>query len=225
MYELGKRSTHRQRTTTVASLAVLIIVLLAGAWITKHYLKAETSLQQSTAMTHTVKLAGAEPESFEKPMFSIALPHGWKEVSPPSKAHKPYSWRGSDDADRMRSLDIYVDDIPTDMAVNHMLPIQSDNNKIDTLNAVSDNCAGFTGASDKSDQTGTGPAKWSGVKFICDMGNKTRNVTGTSSPKDINSVAITGHNGTHRYFFVYTDNSSSPDYSIFTSALTSFSAK
>lgn len=225
MYQLGKRSTHTRRTATVAALLVLIVVLASGTWIAKHYLKAETSLQQAPAMTHKVRLSGTKAETFEKPMFRIDLPHSWKEVAPLDTIHTPYSWRGTGDTARMRSLNIYVDDIPTDMAVNRMLPIQADGNKIDVLNAVSDNCAGFTGTSDKSSQTGTASAKWSGVNFICDMGNKTRNVTGTSSPKGVNDVTITGHNGTHQYFFVYTDNSSSPDYSIFTSALTSFSAK
>jgi hypothetical protein len=225
MYQLGKRSKHTERIATISAVVVVLLLVVAGVSAARHYFKDETSLNQAPATTHTVRLSDVATETFQQPTFSIGLPHGWQEASPVDSRHHPYSWRGTSSEDQTRSLDIYVDDIPTDMAVNRLLPVQADGNQLDSINTVSDNCAGFTGVSDKSDVTGTALAKWSGVKFVCDMGNVTRNVTGTSSPTGINSVGVAGKQGMHQYFFVYTDNSSSPDYGIFTRALTTFRAK
>jgi hypothetical protein len=58
------------------------------------------------------------------------------------------------------------------------------------------------------------------------VANYERDVVGTSSPQEINTVTVTGPStGTHKYFFVYTDNSAEPDYTIFTDALQSFKAR
>jgi hypothetical protein len=103
-----------------------------------------------------------------------------------------------------------------------LLPIEADGDRLTILNTVSDNCANFTGTTVQGKKPDTAPAKWSGVDFICDLVTYTRNVTGTGSVGTINRVNLTGEKGSHQYFFVYTDNSSNPDYSIFTRSLQSF---
>jgi hypothetical protein len=78
-------------------------------------------------------------------------------------------------------------------------------------------------ASDPAEAT---HAKWSGINFLCDLGNYLRDVVGTSSPEGINSVTLTGNTtGKHTLFFMYTDNTPSPDYSTFINALKSFQLK
>jgi hypothetical protein len=226
MYELGKRSKPVRHTAAIAFVVLLLIVAGAGTWWgAQHYLTPDTVLQQSTAEVHTVKLSDTKEKTFEKPEFHISLPDDWKAANSLDTIHRPYSWRGTSQADRTRSLDIYVDDIPKDMAVNRLLPVQADGNSVTIVNTVSDNCAGFTSPISTTAATGSALARWSGVEFICDMANKTRDVTGTSSSTGVNSVTLKGGQGTHRYFFVYTDNSGQSDYSIFTRALASFRSK
>lgn len=224
MYQLGKRSTQPGRIVVIISLVLAVLLVWAGTWATKRYIKDDTSLNQAPAITQAVKVSDAATKKFQEPTFSIDLPRGWKEVSPQNSVLHPYSWHGASGTDRMRSIDIYVDNIPVDMAVNRLLPVEAHKNGVEVQNAVSDNCASFTGASKDTAKTGSAPAKWSGQAFLCDMANKTRNVTGTSSPDGVNAVNVTGQQGTHRYFFVYTDNSSAPAYDIFTRALATFKA-
>jgi hypothetical protein len=156
--------------------------------------------------------------------FSIGLPQGWKSPAPPAVPYTVYSWQGSG-KDATRRLDLYMDTIPANFAVNRLLPVTQDGDSLSIAGDVSDNCIRFTARTAASAATGAEPAKWNGVNFLCDVGNYERDVVGTGSSIGVNTAVVSGAaTGVHKVFFVYTDNSASPDYTIFESIIKSFQA-
>jgi hypothetical protein len=228
MYRVGNRKRNHRKATIVASSIVLFLILIAlsGVTFAKQFLKPQTNIKQSSAVTTTVTASLPATKVFSEGIFTIQLPADWKLM--PGEL-KPYDITRfevlSDDAND-QELDVYQDTIPLNFAVNRVLPISADGNSIMTNGAISDNCANFTkNQSGVVDSNGT-PAKWSGVNFLCDLNNNERDVIGTSSTEGVNLVHLTGTiAGAHTYFFTYTDNSIDPDFTTFYNALTSFHLK
>lgn len=171
-------------------------------------------------------MSNTPTKTFDEDVFSITLPADWKYLGrDPSIVYHPYRWQSTAQNETGRMLAVYVDNIPVDMAVNRLLPLEVQGDHL-MPGPVSDNCTTFTGdgASDGPSKNVT--AKWAGVNFICDMENYERNVVGTGSMQAINSVEFTGQQtGTHPLFFTYTDDTAQPDYTIFSDALSSFKLK
>jgi hypothetical protein len=199
---------------------------MAGAALgAKYFLRADTKLTQAQAVVGPATLPHAETyETVKGPTFSFEVPSTWKEVTQPATPYKIYRWQGTTVNDEQRWTDVYVDTIPGDFAVNHMTPIKAEGDKITVLNSTSDNCANFTDAVKTTPNLATAQGKWSGVTFMCDLGNTARDVVGTATAETGNAVLLKGASGTHRYFFVYTDNSVTPDYNVFTRQLESFTS-
>lgn len=196
------------------------IIVVAGAWVYA-YFRPTSKITMATPTASTVRAPGHK--TFKEPMFTIALPANWA-AQKTIGSNAPYQYRGQDADDATRSLAVYVDTIPTGFAVNRLLPIEADNTTLETTAGVSDNCINFTDTSQANPQTGVVAAKWGGVKFWCDTVNYQRNVVGAGSAEANNAVTVKGASGSHRYFFVYTDHSTTPEYEVFTSALDSFKA-
>ena len=207
-------------TKRIITLCLVVILVGGGLWLYK-FLQPETSISQ-TQSTQTT-LSTPNPKTFTELTFSIQLPKDWMlQTSKTSTA--TYQFRGQKDASVTRSLEVYVDSTPANLAVNRLLPLEANGTTIRATAQVSDNCTSFTSSSKTDPQTGVAPATWKGVKFWCDMANYQRNLVGVGSSSGINTVIVTGPSGAHKYFFVYTDHSTVPDYDIFTSAIASFRA-
>src|SRR5690606_6250345 len=129
-----------------------------------------------------------EPKVYKLATFQLELPKDWKTQAPGKGSSANYVWRGSTKDNVARSLEVYVDRPQASLAVNRMLPVKANGNKVEALSTVSDNCANFTDSKTTNVQTGVAPSKWSAINFWCDMANYQRNVTGTSSPEGINTV-------------------------------------
>jgi hypothetical protein len=223
MYRLGEVQQRRHNHRLLIISVVLLLLVAAAAIGAKYFLKPETTLTQAQAVVGPATLPHAEKyEVVKGPTFSLEVPTTWKQTTPPAVAYTIYRWQGTTVNDEQRWTDVYVDTIPSDFAVNHMTPIKADGDKISTINGTSDNCANFTDAVKTTPKLATAPAKWSGVAFVCDLGNTARDVVGTATAETGNAVVLKGVGGTHRYFFVYTDNSVTPDYNVFTRQLESF---
>src|SRR5690606_31775928 len=124
---------------------------------------------------------------------------------------------------------IYVDIIPTNYAVNRVMPVAARGANI-VPNDISNNCSTFTkGGIAEAGQAqflADENAKWQGEDFLCDLAQVTDNEIGTSSAEGINTVTVTGPKaGKHKYFFLYVDHNIQPNYNIFTNAIRSFKAK
>ena len=221
MYRLGQPT--RRHYWLYALAVVLIAGLLGGGFVLgRQLLQANTRLTQSKPYIGYVPASSTPLQHISKNLFTLDLPNTWKPAPPPPVAYTVYSWQGTRD-DSTRRLDIYVDTIPNTMAVNRLLPVQADGAQVAVIGQVSDNCVNFTDHSPASATSGIAAAKWDGVSFWCDVGNYERDVVGTGSAEGANAVTLTGPaTGNHRFFFVYTDNSANPDYTIFQSAIQSF---
>lgn len=224
MYRLGEKQHQKSRKWLPVVLVTFLLLVAAGALGAKYYLKADTMLTQAQPVVKPAVLPHAETyQTVKGPTFSLEVPSTWKLVtSLPASQYKIFRWQGTTVNDEQRWTDVYVDTIPTDFALNHMTPIKANGSQITVLNDTSDNCANFTEAAQANPKPATAPAKWSGIGFICDIASTTRDVVGTATAESGNGVNLSGSMGAHRYFFVYTDNSVTPDYNVFSRQLKSF---
>jgi hypothetical protein len=204
-------------------LAVAVIVIGVVLWL--RTLKSDTKITNGKATTSTI--AGPATKKFDEPDFTINLPTSWTFIGAQHDINNIYHFRseiGGDQGNRL--LDVYEDSQLSKFAINRMVPVEADGASL-TVSAteISDNCTAYT--TGPAAQTTVGSiAKWQGINFLCDMANPLRNVVGTGSPDGLNTVVLTGDlRGEHHYFFTYTENNNTPNYTIFTDALTSFQAK
>lgn len=160
-------------------------------------------------------------------LFSLELPEDWVELkTTDTKLEKSYSWQSTKENQSSRWIKLYVDRIPADIAVNRLLPVSVKGSAL-SIGAVSDNCATFTegGTLDahEASKLKPSPAQWQEVRFICDLPGVIDNKVGVSAPGEVNSIVMTGASGgEHRYFFVYTDHTIQPNYTILKDAVESF---
>ena len=223
MYRLGE-SMARHHKRIVLLVAVAVVLIAAAALFIRYYVRANTFIGPTPPATTTSVATEPTPKTFDEPLFTIALPIDWRlaeSMSSPSM----YRFVATAKPDNARWLDVYVDSVPANFAMNRMLPVQADGAGIAVTGTVSDNCVSFTGPG-VTVGSGTAPAKWEGITFTCDTGNYIRDVVGVGTGTADNSVVLTSADkGTHKFYFVYTDNDASPDYTIFTSALKKFQLK
>jgi hypothetical protein len=222
MYKLGERPHHKQKLYAFLILLLAGLIML-GVWAADTYLQPETTLSDSQGVVRHVDIAKPLTKEVSNSIFSMDILKNWHTQKSQLIPQAQYSWRGTGKEESSRSLEVYVDAIPTTMAVNKLLPLRSAGNRVVVGDNISDNCINFTDSTKADKKTGKVAAKWSGVNFYCDTGNYTRNVIGTGSPDAINSVRLVGKAaGSHQFFFVYTDHSAEPDYTILTDLLNSF---
>ena len=224
MYQLGHRPRHHY-----IRLAIIIFVLasiVTGAIIVgRNYFQANTILNQSKAVIKNLPVSNTQMQHVQEAGFAFDVPTTWKE-QPVRDGTTPLPrtvWQGSVKDDRARWIDVYVDGIPSDLAINHLLPVEADGDRMSVIDTTSDNCVNFTDKATSSNRAGTAPAKWSGVSFLCDTGNYERDVVAIGSTEGLNTITLTGPvKGKHRILLVYTDNSPNPDYTLFALIVKSF---
>lgn len=166
----------------------------------------------------------------DEPFFTFELPGDWKETKRNENvSYTSISWQATMKGKENRYLTLYVDKIPFDLPYNRIVTLKAQGSGISFSN-VSDNCANFTvgGSADGRASPSSKPiiTKWNKVDFMCNLPQSVDNQIGTGSEASPNAVTITGaKQGTHKYFFLYTDRNFQPDYTILYSALSSFRAK
>lgn len=226
-YEVGHR---RRRNWRLAILAMLALVLLtAGVYIYRQFEKdTQTVIRNTPGTTHELVIPNSQKQRFDENTFTFEAPADWKLVKHDTAPYNLFSYRSTLTNADNRSLDIYMDTIPQKLAVNKAVAVRAQENML-SHGLTSDNCMTFT-AGTSSDAHIIKPlsfvAKWDGVEFICDNDNTLRNVIGTSAAASVNKVTMTGSSGnSHSFFYVYTDNNATPDYTIFYNMLDSFTLK
>lgn len=223
MYRLGERNHSHRRF--YAWLLVFILLMVGLFFAGKQFLTADTKIGKTpAAVIRKITYDPPKLVTINEKLFSIGIPPGWKAVTFNDVPQPTYSWQGTTGDDKSRWISLYLDTSLPDFAVNRELHVERNGNAINVVSATSDNCTSFTGV--KTDRrTGTAPAKWDGIDFLCDVGNYSRNVVGIASSDGFNSVLLIGATGQHTLFFTYTDSSAKPDYNIFTNSLRSFRLK
>lgn len=202
------------------------MLIFVGILLVLHFLRADTRINPApAAITTRVSYDTTKYQTLTTPFFSISLPSDWRAVSRSSDVPAPaYNWQGTNSTNADRWLSVYVDENVSDLAINRALDVQGDQTHLTVLGDVSDNCLTFTGAAAQNQGHST-PAKWQDIDFLCDSGNYERDVVGIVSSDGLNNVTLSGAGDSHRFFFTYTDNTPTPDYTIFTKALKSIRTK
>jgi hypothetical protein len=228
MYRVGERRKDRRRLAIRWGVGcVICIVLLIGAFnVLKSLLKPNSIVHQSAAITTAVNYKTMTIK-YNEPDFTIDIPNTWTVVPRPVGPYKSFTWQKSDHGTNGQQIEVFEDVIPVNFAVNRVLVAVGNQDRLSTDSAASDNCLLFT----KNERTAASmvgvAARWRGVSFWCDQDNTQRDVVGTSSSEGINTVTLVSPSGkgSHKFFFIYTNHSVNPDYSVFYTALSSFRMK
>jgi len=220
MYRLGHRSEaehHYVRRFFITLLVLALAAMLVGWFFISR--DSKTHITNTEPVTYSVGDKGNRLKHFNEGLFTFDLPSDWKKL----RSGAVYSYQSTKKYYDSRGLNIYVDEIPTALAVNRLLPVQVLDGRLDP-DVTSENCSEFTSSGDKAGAARANVmAKWREVKFMCDLVNYNRNVTGTGSTAGVNTIVLSGSDGAqHKFFFTYTDHSSNPDYTIFVDMLKSF---
>lgn len=225
-YRHGHRAAKKHHFWVIL-LSVFLVIGTSAFFIKKDL---ENNKDNSVVGVSRVvgQVVGEDTQGFsiDEPYFSMRLPKDWKELRRTnSPSEQSIEWYSTAKGKEGRSLKIYVDIIPLELAVNRLLPVSAQGETIST-GEVSDNCAAFTGGTAKAEKKPTALARWSGVDFLCNIEDFANNKVGTSSTGGINQVSVTGPvKGTHKYFFLFTDHNIQADNSILQNAIQSFRAK
>ena len=224
MYRIANRHASRRRRARIGASLVVVLVIVATLGII-HFLRSlhtTTVVSNSKPVVTQVSYQG-KVKHYNEGDFNIDIPAEWIAEPRPPYTYQSYTWHSSDKGDAI-DIEIYEDTIPTNFAVNRALIVSGEGDHLGLTGQASDNCEKFT-APTSSAQSGFGvPAKWQNVDFLCNRVTTTRDVIGTSSTDGVNTVVLKSPTGvTHKFFFTYSDNQLSPDYSAFYNALATFS--
>jgi len=170
----------------------------------------------------TIAAVAYPVQTINEPDFSMQLPASWVQTSYLNDSSQySITWMDKNPKLDTRWLTVFVDNIPS-LPINNLLPIKAEGNKI-SYGLMSDDCSSFT----QYDRNQVSiAATYQGINFICNTTDIIDGVVGTGSIGTINKTAVTGSTeGTHNYFFEYTEHSGEPNYSYLDDALFSFRAK
>lgn len=225
MYHVGKQ-IHKHRRIKRIAIVLLIILFFAALvyWLMHLKIAPIATIRNDTPVSKNYTSSQAAKLKVEKPELKMELPAGWVErkvISSPTGPRYTFSAKTGE----AKVLDIYIDNPPTNLAVNKAIVVSSQGNGL-MHDYVSENCMTFTDTKFKNPQTGFAPARWQEINFICDMASPNRQVVGTISKEAINQVTTTGLSGaTHKVFMTYTDNDITPSYSTLYDILSSLEFK
>lgn len=204
MYILHYR---RKRTRSLIAIAVLLVALGVGAYMSRDLLDTETVIGPTPAAVYsTVTDNRPKPKQIDEKLYSFFLPGDWEKFALPEAPTNTISWRNTKGNKGVRVITIYADANLRDLAVNRALPVQASGERFMLEGDVSDNCINFTNRQPNDPEKI--PAKWQGTDFICDAANRFRNVVGIAGAGAPQGVVLTGATvGKHAIYITYTDSS------------------
>ncbi len=230
MYLFNRRVQRKKKRYAFLRLMVKLAIFVAVVVLIWLYLRRpHVRINDNGAIL--VPTANDEPpkKHIKEPTFEMDLPGDWTEYVRREKPVHVISWKGTTKESTARTIDIYVDTVPATLAINRVLPVTGQEDRLG-VDLASENCITFNQETLKLSPQAAAKLKpievtWQGTKFICDIPNSLRNVVGIGSPDGINEVKLTGvREGVHKYFIVYTDASAHPDEKTFPDVLRSLRA-
>lgn len=231
-YQYGHKSGRRRPRKALAVLlfTFALLAIIGGIVFLDIRKNVSKGVEGESRVVSQVLSDNAQVFVVDQPFYTFELPGDWKETG--RNQHSQYtsiSWQATLKGKDNRELTLYIDRIPLDMPYNRLVAVRPQGNTI-SFSDVTDNCAAFTvgGTFNINIAAGQKPTltKMNNVDFLCNLPRVTDNQVGTGSPDEKNAVTVTGPNqGTHRYFFLYTDRNVQPDYNILYEVLRTFRAK
>ena len=223
-YRIGH---HRRRGSFhikgVLVITLLVIGLVAGGVYFISQGQFDTEKPQS-AISHVSDPAN-DKKTFDEKYFKMTLPNDWTLSHSQTDPNIAYVFISNKRLESNRTIYIYIDEIPRDFPVSHVLPVSAQDDRV-IIGSMSGRCSEFVDSKDKN-SNGAAFAKWSDVNFICGLSYKNDFIVGTSSSEaGVNKVNLKGKTvGNHTLFFVFDDQNINPDPSVFVEALRSFELK
>lgn len=207
------------------AVGVLVLALGAGIYFSRDLFDTETVIGPTPAAVYsTVTDKRPPPKRIDEKSYSFSLPSDWEKFSLPDAKTGSQSWRNTQGNKGVRIITIFLDSPIQEFAVNRVLPVEATADHFTLAGDVSDNCINFT--SKQPDGKEKIPAKWQGADFICDAGNRFRNVVGIGANSAPQGVSLTSPTtGKHTVYITFTDSSANFNPSDFTEMTKSFRLK
>jgi len=234
MYKHGKPVYRLTRRPVFVITLFLLAAIAAGYYLIIMPNTKNTLSNSDKARTTTISDTKSTDTKVDEDLFTATLPGPWKLSAKDWDArYHSYQWISEDKKSAGRWFRVYVDTIPKDQSVNHLLPVKTEDGSM-SLGDISDNCVNFTQDAVPEEKRPVNiplnqaalPSRWELVDFLCDNANVSHQVVGAASTAGLNTVTLTGPTkGSHKYFFMYQDNNISPDYGIFETILNNFKVK
>jgi hypothetical protein len=226
MYIIGRKGEDPKKKRRRRRIIFIVLILLAAIswWVYKYAFKPHTTLKQAAPVITKIAFDETKTKHFDETNFGIDLPVDWIEQRHDTSPYNVYTFQGGTKDTNQRLIDVYEDKIPTGLSLNRALAVESNGPKISLRGEVSDNCANYT-KDPRTTNNDSVKAKWQNFDFLCNEAATARNATGTVSAEGSNQLTLAGASGQHRYFLVYSENSYTPDYKVFYSAITSLQVK
>lgn len=225
-YKANKRPKTRKyrRIRRLIIFLVLVALIFAGYLIIKDMLKPQTVIKQSKSTERKITYNEAKVKRYELPDFTIDIPASWTQVARPTGPYQVYGWQTSEAGTNGQLIEVYEDTIPPNYGYNRALIVSGQDDHLNVEGTASDNCEKYTKKQASTPGQISSIAKWQGVDFLCDLGNTSRDVIGTSSTDGVNIVILknTSTGAAHKFLFSYTNHGLNSDYNVFYQALRSF---
>lgn len=224
MYKINNKESKKH--TFLVSLIIIVVIFSVIAFIIWYFLfrNSGESITSFERVDNNVKINSPATQDFTTNEFTITLPEQWELLGKdkPYYNEEYYLFQSKVVNKEGRFLKVYINLIPENLAVNRMLPIVAQNNRI-VAGDMSGDCKNFKDAPEVSSGQ-KWLTEWKDVPFYCALAGVTNQVgTGTSQigyPTTVNG----DKSGSNKYFFMYTDQTAKPDYSILKNAVNSFVA-
>jgi len=224
MYKLNKRQRRGYKIIGILFVIIPLVFLVAsGVWylVLKSNKTITSNFTQANGEAATAQEA---TKSFSTDTFTLSLLSTWSYIGKmnPTVDQNYYEYQDKNPKENNRLLEIYVDNYPTTFSVNRILPVQVENNKLLPAYDLSDDCSSFSGLPSNAAAAGLWIAKWQGISFNCSV-NQPRNYVAAATVTDGITIPLQGlKTGKHTYVFVYIDQNSAPNYTLFGPILKSF---
>lgn len=231
MYKHGRPVYKLTRRPYFVISLILLLLVSAGYFFVIKPNSKNTITNNAGARVTEIKDTSPNDTKVNEKVFSVTLPGPWKLSSKDWDArYHAYQWTSEDKKYPGRWFRVYVDTIPSDQAVNYLLPVKVQDGAM-VIGNISDNCVNFTQNAVPEDKRpvfiplnqSSLPSRWQLVDFICDNANVSHQVVGAASSGALNTITLSGDTqGTHKFFFMLQDNNISPDFGVLETILGNF---
>ena len=215
-FDFPKHIVLRRHKRRVRLLFLLLILFISGILIFIWYITRESKASQPQT---DLKSASYDPlQTFETPYFSFEVDRSWSFVQQESSSNV-FVYRSSKNNIVSRDFTVYVNTLPRNLLLTHVLPLEPDGNRF-VMQGVSEHCKDYI--KDKIQPGNNNP-----IEAIIESVNIKCQIDGTSNTAGSGQVngSYKTKLGDNDFYLLYHDLEFSPRFTIFTNIVQSFRAK